>query len=78
MTALIAAGILAAAVLGWTVSLGPKELENAFFGFGALALSYLVLEELLSEAHEQEGGAKFAAMIWVGFLPLFVGGMLLK
>lgn len=44
----------------------------AVLSFGAAALLYLVTEELLSEAHEQEDTPWVTALFFVGFLILFV------
>ncbi len=44
----------------------------AVLAFGAAALLYLVVEELLVEAHEKAGTAVLSAMFFLGFLLLFI------
>lgn len=57
-----------AAVLGGA---GHTTLA-AVLAFGAAALLYLVVEELLVEAHEEAETPILSAMFFVGFLALFV------
>lgn len=57
-----------AAVLGGA---GHTTLA-AVLAFGAAALLYLVVEELLVEAHEEAETPLLSAMFFVGFLALFV------
>lgn len=78
LSVLIGAGILGTSALGYWAGGGPTGLQQLLFGFGAIALAYLVLEELLTEAHELTQRVGMVAMIWVGFLPVFIVGMLLK
>lgn len=59
--------ILGAALLG---SASPAVLATVL-AFGAAALLYLVVEELLVEAHEAEETPLLAAMFFVGFISLF-------
>ena len=50
---------------------GPTVLAGVL-AFGAAALLYLVVEELLVEAHEQAETPTLAAMFFVGFIGLYV------
>lgn len=59
--------ILGAAALG---SASPTVLAGVL-AFGAAALLYLVVEELLVEAHEAKETPLLAAMFFVGFIGLF-------
>lgn len=49
-----------------------RTVLAAVLAFGAAALLYLVVEELLVEAHEQARTAVVAAMFFVGFLALYI------
>lgn len=60
--------IIAAAVLG---RVGPGALAFVL-AFGAAALLYLAVEELLSEAHEVAETALLSAMFFAGFLTIYV------
>lgn len=64
--------IVAAAVLG---GVGPAVLAFVL-AFGAAALLYLAVEELLVEAHEQSETALLGAMFFLGFLTIYVLGEL--
>lgn len=74
---LTAAGLAIAIAIG---ALGGAALLNgagsavlAFvLAFGAAALLYLVVEELLTEAHEQAETALLTAMFFVGFIVIYV------
>ena len=59
--------ILGAAVLGSA----STTVLAAVLAFGAAALLYLVVEELLVEAHEAKETPVLAAMFFVGFIGLF-------
>ncbi|MBN9098006.1 MULTISPECIES: hypothetical protein [unclassified Pseudonocardia] len=50
---------------------GPTVLAGVL-AFGAAALLYLVVEELLVEAHEQAETPTLAAMFFLGFIGLYV------
>jgi ZIP family zinc transporter len=50
----------------------PKPVIMTFFAFGLIALLYLVIEELLVEAHETPDRPWVAAMFFAGFLILLV------
>ena len=60
--------VTAAALLG---SAGPAVLAIVL-AFGAAALLYLAVEELLVEAHEQTETALLGAMFFAGFLAIYV------
>lgn len=59
--------VAGAALLGGA---GPATLA-AVLAFGAAALLYLVVEELLVEAHETDQTPVLAALFFVGFIGLF-------
>lgn len=50
----------------------PVEVLAAVLAFGAAALLYLVVEELLVEAHEQKETALLTALFFIGFLCVYV------
>ena len=56
----------------------PVELQAVFFGFGGIALAYLVLEELLTEAHEERRGAQFAGLLFAAFIVVFAAGLIVQ
>ena len=64
--------VTAAAVLG---DVGPAALAFVL-AFGAAALLYLAVEELVVEAHDQVETAFLSAMLFVGFLSIYVLGEL--
>lgn len=64
--------ITAAVLLG---GVGPAVLAFVL-AFGAAALLYLAVEELLVEAHEEEETALLSAMFFAGFLAIYVLGEL--
>lgn len=74
-TAGLALLLLTSAVLGETLlhRLGQPILAMVL-SFGLAALLYLVTEELLVEAHEEEDTAVSSAMFFVGFLVFLVLG----
>ncbi len=51
-----------------------KPVLAAVLAFGAAALLYLAVEELLVEAHEQEETTLLGAMFFLGFLAIYVLG----
>ena len=55
--AAIGLGVVAGGVLGAWARSGSAELATFIEAFGAIALAYLVVEELLREAHEREESA---------------------
>jgi len=57
-----------AAVLGGV----STTVMSAVLAFGAAALLYLVLEELLVEAHEEKESIALGAMFFLGFLAIYV------
>lgn len=61
------------AVIGLPAGGLPAPWLAGFFSFGLIALLYLVTEELLVEAHEDDADTPFAtAMFFVGFLALIL------
>ena len=64
-----AVGAIASAAL--LSEVGPGVLAFVL-AFGAAALLYLALEELLVEAHEQTETALLSAMFFTGFLAIYV------
>lgn len=50
------------------------EVMSAVLAFGAAALLYLVVEELLVEAHEEKESVALGAMFFLGFLAIYVLG----
>ena len=74
----IGAAITAAGGLGWLVAdVGSAGLTVAVLGIGASVIVYLVLEELLREAHETAVGTLEVAVLFGSFLPLFLVGVAL-
>jgi ZIP family zinc transporter len=64
-----AVGAMAAALLLGEVS---HTVMSAVLAFGAAALLYLVVEELLVEAHEERESVALGAMFFLGFLVIYV------
>lgn len=64
----------AAGAIGGAAVLGgaSQTVIAGVLAFGAAALLYLVVEELLVEAHEQAETSLLAAMFFAGFLGLYV------
>lgn len=60
------------ALLGAPVGQLPPRWLTGFFAFGLVALLYLVVEELLVEAHEGPESPGVTAMFFAGFLLLLV------
>jgi ZIP family zinc transporter len=75
--ALVGCGVVAGGALGAWASSGPQALSTLIEAFGGIAISYLVMEELLREAHEQPDSTFLAMSFFLGFIPLFVAGVLL-
>lgn len=50
----------------------PTTVMSAVLAFGAAALLYLVVEELLVEAHEEKESVLLGAMFFLGFLAIHV------
>lgn len=74
---LVAAGlavtIAIGALLGAALLSGASSAALAFvLAFGAAALLYLVVEELLTEAHEQAETTLLTAMFFLGFIVIYV------
>lgn len=70
--------ITAVGAIGGAALLGGagKPVLAAVLAFGAAALLYLAVEELLVEAHEQAETTLSAAMFFAGFLSIYVLGQL--
>ncbi|MCE1179719.1 MAG: hypothetical protein LWW86_11940 [Micrococcales bacterium] len=64
-----AVGAIGAALLLGGVS---TTVMSAVLAFGAAALLYLVVEELLVEAHEEAETVGLGAMFFLGFLLVYV------
>ena len=64
-----AVGAIAGAALLGGVS---TAVMSAVLAFGAAALLYLVVEELLVEAHEEKESILLGAMFFLGFLAIYV------
>ncbi|HRW18568.1 MAG TPA: ZIP family metal transporter [Dermatophilaceae bacterium] len=64
----------AVGALGAAIFLGdvPTTVMSAVLAFGAAALLYLVVEELLVEAHEERESVTLGAMFFLGFLVIYV------
>lgn len=60
------------ALAGGPISTLPRAVVTGFFAFGLVALLYLVIEELLVEAHEVPETPIVTAMFFVGFLSLIL------
>ncbi|WP_394827114.1 ZIP family metal transporter [Pendulispora albinea] len=73
----LSATFLAGAAIGMVLL---SQLSNAWLAgvlsFGAAALLFLVTEELLTEAHEEEETLALTAMFFAGFLAFLILGML--
>ncbi|HOF63169.1 MAG TPA: ZIP family metal transporter [Dermatophilaceae bacterium] len=64
-----AVGAIGAALLLGDVS---TSIMSAVLAFGAAALLYLVVEELLVEAHEERESVWLGAMFFLGFIVIYV------
>jgi ZIP family zinc transporter len=81
MAATICAGLSLFTAVGAITAaafLGDASIEAlaALLAFGAAALLYLAVEELLVEAHEESETALLGVMFFVGFLAIYVLGEL--
>lgn len=72
VSAAIGAAIVVGGILGALARFGPEALATSIEGFGAIALAYLVTEELLREAHQGDETPWMALMFFVGFVPVFL------
>jgi ZIP family zinc transporter len=72
LSALIGAGVCIGGIIGALLRLAPEAWATSIEAFGAVALAYFVMEELLREAHEQGADAWLAATFFAGFIPLFL------
>lgn len=57
---------------GGLIAILPRFLQDCFLAFALVALLYLVVEELLAEAHEQPDTPIATALFFVGFLGLLI------
>jgi hypothetical protein len=73
LSALIGAGVCVGGIIGALLRLAPEGWATSTEAFGAIALAYFVMEELLREAHKQGARAWLAAIFFAGFIPLFLG-----
>lgn len=72
--AALGSAILFGALTGKVLPLDSAVWLSLILGFGVSALLYLVVEELMREAHEVEDSAPATAMFFIGFLmPLVLG-----
>lgn len=61
------------ALLGGPVGTLSQPLRTGFYAFGLIALLYLVTEELLVEAHEEDGETPLVtSMFFFGFLAILI------
>lgn len=72
MPGLVGVGVVIGAVLGGWASTTGDNIKTFIEAFGAVALAYLVMEELLRKAHAQESNPLIAGMFFVGFIPFFI------
>lgn len=68
----IAALVPIGALGAYPISSAPKFIQTAAYAFGLIALLYLVVEELLVEAHEKPEAPWVTALFFVGFIALIV------
>jgi zinc transporter, ZIP family len=74
----IAAGITAAGALGWLVSRADAAIATGVLAVGASVIIYLILEELLRDAHQTDMGLWEVAVLFGCFLPFFLAGIALR
>ncbi|TDX22196.1 ZIP family zinc transporter [Modicisalibacter xianhensis] len=72
MPGLVGIGVVVGSMLGGWASTGGDNIKTFIEAFGAVALAYLVVEELLREAHKQESNPLIAGMFFAGFIPFFI------
>lgn len=70
----VGVGILGVSYVGMAIQLVSPTWALFAFGFGAMALAYFVMEELLREAHGQKANFWIAATFFAGFLPFYIAG----
>lgn len=70
--------LTAVGAIGGAIFLGgaSRPALAVVLAFGAAALLYLTVEELLTEAHEQEETVLLGAMFFLGFLVIYILGAL--
>lgn len=72
----IGAAITGAGGLGWAIAdTGSVSTITAVLGVGASVIIYLIMEELLREAHETDTGPVEVAVLFGCFLPFFLAGV---
>ena len=64
----------AVGAIGGSLVLGgvSTSVMSSVLAFGAAALLYLVVEELLVESHEERESVALGAMYFLGFLVIYV------
>lgn len=72
----IGGAITGAGALGWAVAhTNSPAAITAVLGVGASVIIYLIMEELLREAHETDTGPLEVAVLFGCFLPFFLAGI---
>lgn len=71
----IGAAITGAGALGWAIAATNAAAVTVVLGVGASVIIYLIMEELLREAHETDTGPLEVAVLFGCFLPLFLAGI---
>ena len=77
IAAIVAAAITGAGALGWVVAGLPVAVTTTVLGLGASVIIYLIMEELLREAHELATSTVEVAVLFAFFLPFFLIGVAL-
>lgn len=71
----VGVAITGAGALGWLVAQASPAIQTAVLGAGASVIVYLILEELLREAHETDTGPLEVAVLFGAFIPFFLIGV---
>lgn len=71
----IGVAITGAGAIGWAVAHTNAAVITAVLGVGASVIVYLILEELLREAHETDAGPLEVTVLFGCFLPFFLAGI---
>ncbi|SDY85579.1 zinc transporter, ZIP family [Modestobacter sp. DSM 44400] len=71
----IGVAITGAGGLGWLIAQTNAALITGVLGLGASVIIYLIMEELLREAHEVDTGSTEVAVLFGCFLPFFLAGV---
>ena len=74
----IGGGITAGGALGWILSRAHPSIATGVLATGASVIIYLIMEELLREAHETDAGPLEVAVLFGFFLPYFHAGIALR